>query len=720
MLSSLLCTDEASIPRSPGAILTRRLAYYLTFLIQLAAYLLVAAILLLGQIRRIVGPKSPQSTDQDRDRDRHSSSGFLLSLRLALRTFSSSCLASLAMLCGAQALLHCPNLPVLVMLPIVTYVADSLFFRLAYVFRILPQDQSVSAWRFYKVVLVLICACPPVVFDYRLNVRAMLLALLGLTLFSLSRVVACIGPRIEPGRVANDPHVGSPLRSYLGAGFAPLAIAGVATLSLENVKTASHLAWHWGLVTTLWYLGPGVLLHIFFRSSMNSAYPFTPRFHVGGALEELTASATDAVASTLQAGFFAVLLGVLGQERNYVHWFQVMPATLVYVVCVGPKHIGYYPPRLLNLIFWILRRRQIPVQAKPWQFSFFRLTTAAIFAVLISSNTKFWIDSVAYNHDLKRWVGPSDLFVDGQYRPPQLRSFDVVIAHSEGDPIETITALISTFAAHPSIAWLSPRVLVYSKDPNFLVTEEAANSIKGDFGGTFSMQSERNVGGVAASFLHHILHNWDVMPAQTLFLSTASTNAHTLPLHTQRFSDYFLAMGFPLPDSVPKTAFLNLGEQETCACGDCRDSLGWEDSFHLVPSMWAAVRPGAPAPCGEALLTYGNSFAASVARIRGVKRDVWEVLYDALVNEDWGHAWAHKKEKMPLKRPGEEEGRSRFAPGAVYGQEDSLERPYLGLTVERLWAVLLQCSEPRIAWGCPSLEIGWRLDGTNADCECIE
>ena len=56
----------------------------------------------------------------------------------------------------------------------------------------------------------------------------------------------------------------------------------------------------------------------------------------------------------------------------------------------------------------------------------------------------------------------------------------------------------------------------------------------------------------------------------------------------------------------------------------------------------------------------------------------------------------------------------------VYGLSDSLERPWLGFTVERLWGILLQCSRKEIAWRCPSLEKGWRVGWVKSDCECID
>ncbi|KAH7374132.1 hypothetical protein BKA64DRAFT_259887 [Cadophora sp. MPI-SDFR-AT-0126] len=602
------------------------------------------------------------------------------------------------------------------MLPIVTYAFDSFLFRLAYVLRLFPRDQSTSVRKAYKVIFVLALSIPPIAFDYRLNIRSLVVAIAGFALLSLSKVIAKIGPKFEARGSGSG--WDAPLHFYLLQGIAPIVISWMAASRLENVVAAHHAfsTWSWGYA--LLSLAPGVLLQQLFVASMNSAHPFVSQVHVGGALEEPTEKATDAIASTLQAGFWTVIMGVLGQEKNFLDWIQVLAFTLMYIICVGPKHIGYYPPRLLNLVSRIFRRRQLPIHAEPWQFAFFLATTTAVFAIVISCNVMFWVDTVAYNRNLKTWLDPKNLIIDTMYRPPQLRSFDVVIAHSANDPVSTITELIETFTTHHLIRYFNPRVTIYSKDAAFNLSTPSAESLKGKFEGDVSITTLHNSGGVAATFLHHILFSWNFMPVQTIFLSTATTTPLTLPLIKNRFSDYFTPMGFPLPDAVPKSGFLNLGESESCYCGACFDSLGWEDTFHLVPSMWSAARPGSNT-CESVLLTYGNNFVASAARIRGTKKDVWQMLYDGLVDRDLANAWAHKKEKMPVVLAGEE-GKGRFAKGAVYGEGDSLERPYLGLTVERLWGVLLQCSSPDVAWGCPSLEVGWRYGGRREDCGCIE
>lgn len=705
-------------------------AFYFILMLQVSAYILVLATYLVAQLRhlRTMGRQSVRSEKIDQVGEQNSLlANFLLGCKILL----SSSIAGLAALCGATALMHCPNLFVLAALPvssmnspgtfanrdvqISTYVSDSLLSRTAYASRLLSQDQSISARKFYKLLFVIFCISPIICFDYRINIRGLAIAFAGFALHSLSGVVAKVGSRSEAkGAKTWDFH----LQYYLMAGVAPMIVAWYATSHFENTVAASHRFGMWSITYKLANIGPGVLLYALFNSSMYSAFPFTSTVHVGGALEEPTEAGIDAVASTLQAAFWTIIVGVLGQEHIFIDWNQITALTLLYVVCVGPPTIGYYPPRLANLFSRIVRRRQLPIHAEPWQFAFFLGGSTLIFATLVSFSTIYWIDTIAYHRNMKTWHGPENLVIDNMYRPKLLQAFDIVIAHSDGDPISSISDLITTFTTHSSISGLNPRVTVYTKDPNFKLTNDAITEVRGDFKGDLSLQTLRPIGGATATMLHHILDAWNVMSIQTLFLSTTSNNPTTLPLHTQRLSEYFAGFAYPLPDALPKTGFLNLGEQEVCSCSACFDSLGWEDTFHQIPSMWSAARPGS-AGCDSVLLTYGNNFIASAARIRGVKKDVWQTLFDGLINDDVSNAWAHKEEKMPVKFAGEE-GKGRWAEGEVYGVQDSVARPWLGLTVERLWAVLLQCSSAEVAWGCPSLEVGTRKGGRAEDCGCIE
>jgi hypothetical protein len=579
----------------------------------------------------------------------------------------------------------------------------------------LPQDQNTSAWRSPKVLLVILGAALVVYEDYHLDTEALLFALAGFSLSSLSKVISKVGPKIESKGTQTWE---SPLKVYLLASIIPLVMAGFATSKFENMVMAGHVVQSWTIGYRLVSIGPAVALHALFGSSLNSAFPFISQEHVGGALEEPSDFAREAAATTLQTGFWIFVVGVLGQEMNFIDWFQVITFTLIYILCVGPKQIGYYPPRVLNIITRIFRRRPLPIHAEPWQFSFFLVTTTIAFAVLVSTNVMYWVDNVAYHRNLKFWHGPNPISLDTAYRPPQVRSFDIVIAHSAGDPLDSITSLLSTIVLSPQISMLQPRVTVYTKDPIFNTTTSNPASLTDLFTGALNFQYLPNIGGPTATFLHHILYSWSFLPVQTLFLSTNTSPPAALPLLSSRLTDYFLPLAFPLPDALPKSGFLNLGPQEVCSCTQCFDSRGWEDSFHLLPSMFGAAYPTAPT-CDSVILTHGNNFVATAARIRGIKRDVWQLLYDALVNPDWENAWAHNSERLPVKLEGEKNV-GRWGKGGVFEKADSLEWPYLGLTVERLWGVLLQCSEAGIAWGCPSPWKGTRLGGSEADCGCIE
>lgn len=484
-----------------------------------------------------------------------------------------------------------------------------------------------------------------------------------------------------------------------------MMITTYAACKFEGVGSAFHVAWSsggWGLLSIL---ASGALLLIIFNSSINTAYPFSTDA-APGALEDNSSQARTAVVTTLQASFWVASIGVFLGEENFVDWVQVFVYTLLYIVSAGPRQIGFYPPRLMNLIAKVLRKPQQKITAGPWQLPFFLWITISIFVALISSCALYWNVDVAYTRNSKSWTGPKSPSLDSVYVAPQPYLFEIIIAHSDGDPVQSITDLISAFATLESVQPNYPRVRIYTKDQSLNATD--FSSFTGSFTGPLSGVVLHNTGGVAATFLHHMLYSWDFLPAQTLFLSTSSP----LPLSSSRsrFDEYFIP-ALPIHSTraaEPVTSFLNLGDYESCRCSSCSDSFGWEDTFHLIPSMWGAARPGSP-PCKSVLLTHGNNFVVSADRIRGLGRDVWQMLYDALVNSDLGNAWAHNEDKLPSKKEGK----------WMFGEEDSLEKPYLGYTIERLWGILLQCSTMEVAWRCPNALRGWRRGGGSADCGCL-
>ena len=513
-------------------------------------------------------------------------------------------------------------------------------------------------------------------------------------------------PRIGPQIENRSGHTWDcPLYVYLLAGIPPMIMTTFATFRFEDFGSAFYTAWSWGGWRLLLSLSPAALLLIIFNGSMNMAFPFSAE-GTPGALEDSSSQAATAATTTLQTSFWVACLGVFLGENNFVDWVQVLACTLLYVTAAGLRQVGFYPPRLMNVIARVLRKPQQKISAEPWQLPFFQWMTVSMFVGLVSSCVLYLHVNVAYTRDSKYWTGPTNPSLDNGYVAPQPYLLDIVIAHSNGDSVQSITDLISMFATLDSIEPNHPRVKIYTKDQSLNVTD--STSYTGSFTGPVTTTVLHNTGGVAATFMHHVLYSWDFLPSQTFFLSTSSPDLSGIKA---RFNDYFIPT---LPTHSTRaselvTSFLNLGDYETCQCGSCSDSLGWHDTFHLVPSLWGAARPGSP-PCESVLLTYGNNFIVSADRIRGLGRDVWQMLYDALVNSDTRNSWAHNPEKLPIF----EEGMKW-----VFGEEDSLENPYLGYTIERLWGVLLQCSNQEVAWRCPNTLRGWRRGGGRGDCGCL-
>lgn len=585
---------------------------------------------------------------------------------------------------------------------IFTYVMDSLIFRLASASRLILLDQTSTRKGLYRVSFAFLCVLLLVYEDYRLNPKGLLFAFVAFLLVSISKLIPRIGLRIEKGLVHTWDCA---LYVYLLIGIPPMIIMSVAAFRFEDVGSAFHMALSWDSWKLLLSLVPGALLLIIFNSSMNMAAPFSAE-GVPAALEDSSSQAATAITTTLQASFWVTCLGVILGEKTFVDWVQALAYAFFYVIGAGPKQIGFYPPRLMNLIARVLRKPQQKISAEPWQLPFFPWITISIFVALVSSSLLYFNVNVAYTRDSKNWTGPKSPFLDSGYVPPQPYLLDIIIAHSDSDPVQSITDLISSFATLEFIQPNHPRVKIYTKDQSLNATGFA--NYTGSFTGPLTSTVLHNTGGIAATFIHHILYSWDFLPSQTLFLSTSSPDLS----HTKaRFNDYFIPT-LPVHSTRPSqlvTSFLSLGDYETCHCGSCSDSLGWHDTFHLIPSMWGAARPKSEA-CKSVLLTYGNNFVVSADRIRGLGQDVWQMLYDALVNPDTRNSWAHDAEKLPNYREG---GKRKF------GEEDSLENPYLGYTIERLWGILLQCSSQEVAWRCPNVLRGWRRDGGTGDCGCL-
>ncbi|KAF2814631.1 uncharacterized protein BDZ99DRAFT_377977 [Mytilinidion resinicola] len=255
-------------------------------------------------------------------------------------------------------------------------------------------------------------------------------------------------------------------------------------------------------------------------------------------------------------------------------------------------------------------------------------------------------------------------------------STEIVISMYK-EPVDSITSLVSTLRKLPSLS--NSRVHIYTKDKDGDISAIRHQT------GAHSVTRLRNVGREGETYLYHILSQWDSLSRHTLFIQGS--------VHNQR--DFFSRVhNFFDPD---RTGMLNLGfSGHLCKCGNCGDEWDWKDTAKLIPQLFSRVYNSSA--CSDVLLSYKGQFIASAKRIRGLNRAVYEELQAALVDE---RSWAHQEKFLD-------------------GRQDSMSAPDLGYTLERLWNVLLQCSDLAVAWKCPSLLSGKRWGGSMRDCQCLD
>lgn len=269
-----------------------------------------------------------------------------------------------------------------------------------------------------------------------------------------------------------------------------------------------------------------------------------------------------------------------------------------------------------------------------------------------------------------------DLRLDANYKATS--NIDIVMSMYH-EPASHITDTFSLLKSIPSIGTKSPRLILYTKDPLADTTElqRLTNDTK--------VIQLPNVGREGHSYLHHIASTWDDLATQTFFLQASIHNPREF---SARVRDYYTS----------ETGMLSLGwTGKSCECNNCGDRFGWQDRSGIVEKTWKEVFNQT---CGEqrVLLSYKGQFVASAARLRANDKTLYERLMKALEDPE---SWAHQ-------------------PDYLQGRPDSLNAPYFGYTLERLWSTILQCSEERIVALCPTLLSGTRRGGSKEDCQCFD
>jgi hypothetical protein len=262
----------------------------------------------------------------------------------------------------------------------------------------------------------------------------------------------------------------------------------------------------------------------------------------------------------------------------------------------------------------------------------------------------------------------------------------VVSAYSES--LSSIRTSFGRITSIPAISALNPNIVVYTKHPTDDLSEIATSLDLPSVSQIFRLPNKGREGG---TYLTHLLTNWNNLAEHTLFIQG---DIHNREKFLHRLEDFF---------SPNSTGFLPLGfARKTCVLTDCVDDWGWRDRFHHLSSFYTS-RYREIAPPLRMLLTYKGQFVVSARRVRGMGREVLEMLLGML--EDTERSFGKEDPQAWIN-------------GQVV-EDDDKSNPKFGYTLERAWGLVFQCADGRIAEECPELGKRRRGEGDGA-CQCLD
>ncbi|KAH7341185.1 hypothetical protein BKA66DRAFT_517378 [Pyrenochaeta sp. MPI-SDFR-AT-0127] len=222
------------------------------------------------------------------------------------------------------------------------------------------------------------------------------------------------------------------------------------------------------------------------------------------------------------------------------------------------------------------------------------------------------------------------LVFDHAYSPPM--PMEVVIS-MYGESTAYVAALVSDLRSTPKInnAYFHVYTKLVAANTNEFQIHTNADRVT----------KIPNIGRESETYLYHIQHEYDKLAKHTMFIQAG--------VHNRR--EFFSRIHYYFESNL--TGMLSLGAPGTlCSCHGCRD-------YRIYGSM----------ACSYVHLCYKGQFIVSAQRIKGISKTIYDELRDAFVKPA---SWAHQH-------------------ALVHGREDSISKPDLGYTMERLWNLLFRC-----------------------------
>ena len=529
-----------------------------------------------------------------------------------------------------------------------------------------------------RVVLSVLACVGVLVVEYRLLVPGLITAILAVLLAGLARALR----RIVSEQVPTTFHTARINILTCGAG---LVITGVIVAFQAEDTWTGFLA-----VLKLRHLP------LLFANAVVTAAAILTGQSIFFPLDKLdtylTTSRTHLVWSYFVIPMFMVasigLAMTLSLRRSYMSSYQFIFFSLSALSIVGApnwNNAGNAPKRYQSVVgsadlpivdhdgdfdLEPLQATQVTMAKRPWQIV---LDCRYLSLLLLPF---LWIPYQMLNFSENIYQAPHKVYtiLDHQYTPN--KDLEVVISMYK-EPVEDVVKLITTLRLMPNLR--ETPVRIYIKDSEADVSKIQARTKAN------KVIILPNVGREGETYLNHILNNWDTLARQTVFLQA---DVHNPREFYPRISTYF---------DPARTGMLSLGwSGNVCACGDCGDRFGFQDTTHLFPHIHDRINNSSR--CENMLLSYKGQFIVSAKRIRGIDKSIYQGLHDAFTDEK---SWAHQE-------------------AYLQGRPDSMSAPILGYAVERIWNLLFQCNDMDVAWKCPSLLSGNRLGGSIQDCQCFD
>lgn len=213
--------------------------------------------------------------------------------------------------------------------------------------------------------------------------------------------------------------------------------------------------------------------------------------------------------------------------------------------------------------------------------------------------TLLWTTYMGFNFT-ERPHSPRPIVLNREYAPN--RSVEIVLSMYK-EPVDEVKKLLYNLKSVPGLSDALSTI--------YLKSNETETSTIRQKTGADRVIALPNIGREGETFLNHILHQWDSLARQTVFLQA---DIHNPREFYPRITNYY---------SRDQTGFLNLGfSGVVCNCADCGDRHSWQDNKRLFPEIYSRIDHSNS--CDHVLLSYKSQFIVSAARIRGISRDIYQ------------------------------------------------------------------------------------------------